>query len=285
MERSPPSSPRSVVTNDLAERSPDSATSSHGGNALLFPWKLHDMLRTSKTDGKESIVSWLPHGNAFKVRDVPDFVSNILPLFFKQTKYKSFQRQLNLWGFERIQNGPEKNAYYHKQFLRDQPALCRHLTRQRAKKVSSVTTTLGATKENISTKTTTTTTTTTSFPKKSSSKVRQQIPAFTSSKINPIPRKVSEGSLKGFEELLGKQLDYSNNCYDPLDLAEFEGFTFHLLEQDRYEELNLKFRSTPEVRQEQNTTTLLKELEQGVFGIPKMSFDLLDLKPLDAQSC
>ena len=89
--------------------------------------------------------------------------------------------------------------------------------------------------------------------------------------------------MKGFEELLGKQLVYSNNCYDPLDLAEFEGSTFHLLEQDRYEELNLKIRSTPEVRQEQNTATLLKELEQGVFGIPKMSFDLLDMKPLDAQ--
>ena len=232
MERSPPSSPRSVVTNDLAEQSPHSARNSHGGNTLLFPWKLHDMLRTSKTDGKESIVSWLPHGNAFKVHDVPDFVSNILPLFFKQTKYKSFQRQLNLWGFKRIENGHEKGAYFNFQFLRDQPNLCRHLTRQRCKKVSS--------------------------------KVR---------------RKVSEGSLKGFEELLGKQLVYSNNCYDPLDLAEFEGSTFHLLEQDRYEELNLKIRSTPEAQQEQNTATLLKELEQGVFGIPKMS----DMKPLDAQ--
>jgi len=259
---SPPSSPRSVVTTDLEQRSPNSGTTStHGGNALLFPWKLHDMLRTSGTEGKESIVSWLPHGNAFKVHNVPDFVSNILPLFFKQTKYKSFQRQLNLWGFERIQNGPEKGAYYHKQFLRDESALCRHLTRQRAKKVSSATTNLGsATNPNGTTKTTS------SSPKKST-KARN-----TSSRISSIPRKVS---LEGFEELLGK-FD-PNNCHDPLDLVEFEGSTFHLLEQDRYEEL--------EARQDQNnTTTLLKELEQGVFGIPKKAFDMVDLKPVDTRS-
>jgi len=240
---SPPSSPRSVVTADLEQRSPNSGTTStHGGNALLFPWKLHDMLRSSNTEGKESIVSWLPHGNAFKVHNVPDFVSNILPLFFKQTKYKSFQRQLNLWGFERIQNGSEKGAYYHKQFLRDDSALCRHLTRQRAKKVSSAITNVGgATNVNGTTKSTS------SFPKK--------------------PRKVS---LEGFEELLGK-FD-SKNCHDPLDLGNFEGFTFHLLEQDRYEEL--------EARQDQkNITALLKELEQGVFGIPKMALKPLDTRP------
>jgi len=77
-------------------------------------------------------------------------------------------------------------------------------------------------------------------------------------------------SLEGFEELLGK-FD-SKNCHDPLDLGNFEGFTFHLLEQDRYEEL--------EARQDQkNITALLKELEQGVFGIPKMALKPLDTRP------
>ena len=63
------------------------------------------------------------------------------------------------------------------------------------------------------------------------------------SRYNPIPRKVSEASLRGFEKLRGKS-DASTS--DSLDLAEFEGFTFHLLEQDRYEEMDLEFKfSTP----------------------------------------
>jgi len=219
------------------------------------------MLRTCITEDKESIVSWLSHGNSFKVHNVPVFVSEILPLFFKQTKYKSFQRQLNLWGFERIQNGPEKGAYYAKQFLRDKPILCRHLTRQRAKKVPFVTAANATTK-------------TIPFPKKSS-KMRQVSPI--PSRFNLIPRNLSEESLQeDFEELLGKL--YAKSC-DRLDLAEFEGVTFHLLEQDRYEELNLELEFNS--RQDQQNTYLLKELEQGSFGIPRTGNDTFELKPLN----
>ena len=255
----PPLSPRSVVVSDLERMT--SASPSRGGNTLLFPWKLQDMLQTSISEGKESIVSWLSHGNAFKVHNVLVFVSEILPLFFKQTKYKSFQRQLNLWGFERIQHGPEKGSYYHKHFLRDKPNLCRHLRRrEQAKKVHSVIAANATTK-------------TMPFPKKSSN-VRQVSPI--PSRFNPIPRNLSEESLQeGFEELLGRL--HAESC-DRLDLAEFEGVTFHLLEQDRYEELKLEFEFNS--RQDQNTS-LLKELEQGSFGIPRMGNDAFELKPLD----
>jgi len=254
MMETSPSSPRRVVVSDLERMA--STSPSRGGNTLLFPWKLQDMLQPSICEGKESTVSWLSHGNAFKVHNVPVFVSEILPLFFKQTKYKSFQRQLNLWGFERIQNGPEKGSYYHKHFLRDKPNLCRHLTRERAKKVHSVIAANATTK-------------TTPFPMKSS-KVRQVSPI--PSRFNPIPRSLSEESLQeGFEELLGKL--HGKSC-DRLDLAEFEGITFHLLEQDRYEELNLEFEFN-------SNTSLLKELEQGSFGIPRMGNDTFELKPPD----
>ena len=38
------------------------------------------------------------------------------------TKLRSFQRQLNLWGFKRIsKNGPDKDAYYHEHFIRGHP--------------------------------------------------------------------------------------------------------------------------------------------------------------------
>jgi hypothetical protein len=49
--------------------------------------------------------------------------------WFRQTKYTSFQRQLNLYKFTRITNGPDKNGYYHPYFLRDREDLIRHIPR------------------------------------------------------------------------------------------------------------------------------------------------------------
>lgn len=96
------------------------------------------MLDDCEKEGKSHIVSWLPNGKAFKVHMVPEFVATILPSYFKQSKYKSYQRQLNLWGFERVtRNGPEKGAYFHKNFLKGKPSLCRMLKRQRANKAAS----------------------------------------------------------------------------------------------------------------------------------------------------
>jgi HSF-type DNA-binding len=63
------------------------------GHTVLFPWKLHEMLTCAENEGKDDVVSWLPDGAAFKVHNVTDFVSKMLPSYFKQTKYKSFQRQ------------------------------------------------------------------------------------------------------------------------------------------------------------------------------------------------
>ena len=95
-----------------------------------FPFKLHQMLIQAEMEGNASIVSWLPNGKAFKVHNKPSFVENILPYVFKTNKYKSFQRNLNLWGFESIMTGPNKGAIFHPFFVRGQPALCRHMNRK-----------------------------------------------------------------------------------------------------------------------------------------------------------
>lgn len=108
-----------------------------GNNCIPFPWKLHEMLSCAKTEDFESVVSWLPDGNSFKVHDQDEFVRNILPAYLEnQTKYKSFQRQLNLWGFERILHGDWKGGYYHNDFVKERPSLCQLLTRQKVKRKS-----------------------------------------------------------------------------------------------------------------------------------------------------
>jgi hypothetical protein len=80
-----------------------------------------------------SIISWMPHGRAFLVKQQQQFASNILPRYFNQSKYLSFTRQLNLWGFKRITQGSDSGAYYHELFLRGRPYLAMRLRRQKIK--------------------------------------------------------------------------------------------------------------------------------------------------------
>jgi len=72
----------------------------------------------------ENIITWLPHGKAFIVYQKEKFANDILPRYFKETKYTSFTRKLNRWGFERVNRGPEVGAYYHKFFQRSNPHCC-----------------------------------------------------------------------------------------------------------------------------------------------------------------
>ena len=112
---------------------------SKGGVTIPFPLKLHNMLEyISKCEPKlANIVSWQPHGRCFLVRDISAFVNDVLPHFFQQRKYASFQRQLNLYGFSRITKGPDRGSYYHELFLRSKQALCRGINRMKVKGTGS----------------------------------------------------------------------------------------------------------------------------------------------------
>ncbi len=100
-----------------------------------FPIKLQHMLLMVEELGLTHIVSWKPHGRAFEVKDVHLFVTFILPRFFKQTKITSFQRQLNLYGFQRMFYGVDAGSSYHQYFLRGKPFLCMAMSRTKVKGV------------------------------------------------------------------------------------------------------------------------------------------------------
>ena len=69
-------------------------------NPTTFPYHLHHMLQAVK-QGDSPPVTWLPHGRAFIVTDQQRFLKDVIPVYFSQTKMRSFTRQLNLWGFKR----------------------------------------------------------------------------------------------------------------------------------------------------------------------------------------
>jgi hypothetical protein len=99
---------------------------------MQFPWKLHELLE--ETDkGHSSVVSWLPGGKAFKVHKKEDFCNEVMPAFFNSSKYKTFQRSLNLWGFESVVRGPDKGACYHQFFVRGNADLCKNMMRVKIK--------------------------------------------------------------------------------------------------------------------------------------------------------
>jgi HSF-type DNA-binding len=60
-----------------------------------FPGKLHDLLTYAEMNGLDNIIGWVHNGSAFMVHDQEKLLQ-VLPIFFGQTKFRSFQRQLNV---------------------------------------------------------------------------------------------------------------------------------------------------------------------------------------------
>ena len=92
------------------QESSDSGRNSNNQKEPPFVAKLHSILSNSAFD---DIVSWLPHGRAWRVDQRAAFEEQVLPLYFRHGKYSSFMRQVNGWGFQRINQGPDYGGYYH----------------------------------------------------------------------------------------------------------------------------------------------------------------------------
>ena len=96
------------------------------GRVPNFPAKMHAILsRTELAD----IIAWMPHGRSWRVLKPREFESRVMPTYFEQSKFSSFIRQANGWGFRRITQGRDRNSYYHELFLRGMPHLCKQMKR------------------------------------------------------------------------------------------------------------------------------------------------------------
>jgi len=96
---------------------------------MSYAMKIHIMLEEVETKGEKDIISWMPHGRAFKIHDERAFETNILPRHFKAT-LASFARWLHHWGFIRMTAGKDRKCWYHRLFVRGVIELIRDHTRQ-----------------------------------------------------------------------------------------------------------------------------------------------------------
>lgn len=122
-------------SSDLSSSSTQKSRATTQNKKTAFPQVLHLLLETAEENGFRDIVSWQNHGRSFRVKDKKQFATKIMPIYFDQTQYKSFQRQLALYGFVRLtkKNSSDYGSYYHESFLRGYPDTCRTIQRKAIK--------------------------------------------------------------------------------------------------------------------------------------------------------
>lgn len=107
------------------------------GRTGTFPQKLHQILSDlEQQEGGSEIASFLPHGRAFSIHKPRDFV-HVMTNYFRMSRFASFQRQLNLYDFQRVTEGPDKGAYFHELFIKHRPTLATMMKRNKIKGVKN----------------------------------------------------------------------------------------------------------------------------------------------------
>jgi len=100
-----------------------------------FPVKLHRIIERSQVDGYSGIISWLPHGRAFQIIDTEKFLDVVACRYFFLSKYTSFQRQLNIYGFRKMLRCRHVVIYCHELFMRGRHDLCKGILRLKFKPI------------------------------------------------------------------------------------------------------------------------------------------------------
>lgn len=126
-----PSSPSSAMMTDQAQDIP------------IFLRKTYHMIDTCDT----SVACWSEDGETFVVKDPIKFEKQIIPQFFKHSKFSSFVRQLNFYAFRKIKYAdtiridPKLEAetanywrFRHEKFQRGKPELLGEIKRMNGQK-------------------------------------------------------------------------------------------------------------------------------------------------------
>ncbi|CDK28711.1 unnamed protein product [Kuraishia capsulata CBS 1993] len=102
-----------------------------------FVTKLWDMVNDEKNN---DYIRWMPDGKSFQVLSRETFLKDVLPKYFKHKNFASFVRQLNMYGWHKVQdvssgsmNNEELWQFENPCFLRGREDLLDSIVRNRAK--------------------------------------------------------------------------------------------------------------------------------------------------------
>ncbi|KAJ0038619.1 hypothetical protein Pint_22453 [Pistacia integerrima] len=102
--------------------------SNENGSVSVAPFlkKCYEMVDDESTD---SIISWSQNSESFVIWDMTEFSVKLLPKYFKHSNFSSFIRQLNIYGFRKVDT--DRWEFANDGFIRGQKHLLNNISRRK----------------------------------------------------------------------------------------------------------------------------------------------------------